>query len=124
MSIPTTMKFRVRGKSVELKNREGSSPSIPKKKPILIPHSFFTLILFFYQLFSSNKIQYLSNFIHSVLSQKDSNRNPPPIFFQFQSNFLCFSLYRYDTCTNEHICSRNLPYLIIHLKNHSSYHYL
>lgn len=26
------MKFRVRGKSVDFKNREGSSPSIPKKR--------------------------------------------------------------------------------------------
>lgn len=34
ISIPTTMKFRVRGKSVDFKNREGSSPSIPKKKTI------------------------------------------------------------------------------------------
>ena len=31
MSIPATMKFIVRGKSVDFKNREGSSPSIPKK---------------------------------------------------------------------------------------------
>ncbi len=32
MSIPATMKFIVRGKSVDFKNREGSSPSIPKMK--------------------------------------------------------------------------------------------
>ena len=32
MSIPATMKFIVRGKSVDFKNREGSSPSIPNKK--------------------------------------------------------------------------------------------
>lgn len=31
MSLPTTMKFIVRGKSVDFRNREGSSPSIPKK---------------------------------------------------------------------------------------------
>lgn len=31
MSIPTTMKFIVRGKSVDFLNHEGSSPSIPKK---------------------------------------------------------------------------------------------
>lgn len=30
MSIPTTIQFIVRGKSVDFKNREGSSPSIPK----------------------------------------------------------------------------------------------
>ncbi len=30
MSIPTSMKFLVRGKSVDFRNREGSSPSIPK----------------------------------------------------------------------------------------------
>lgn len=36
MSMLTTMKFLVRGKSVDLKNREGSSPSIPKK-PICPP---------------------------------------------------------------------------------------
>lgn len=46
MSIPTTMKFIVRGKSVEFFNREGSSPSIPNKKPILLPRSLFLLILF------------------------------------------------------------------------------
>lgn len=31
MSLLTTMKFIVRGKSVDFRNREGSSPSIPKK---------------------------------------------------------------------------------------------
>jgi len=31
MSIPTTVKFIVRGKSVDFRNREGSSPSIPKR---------------------------------------------------------------------------------------------
>ncbi|KMS96934.1 hypothetical protein BVRB_7g180160 [Beta vulgaris subsp. vulgaris] len=30
MSILTTMKFIVRGRSVDFKNREGSSPSISK----------------------------------------------------------------------------------------------
>lgn len=47
MSIPAKMKFIVRGKSVDFKNREGSSPSIPKKT-IWLPNSFF----FFFILFS------------------------------------------------------------------------
>lgn len=32
MLIPTTMKFIVKGKSVDFRNREGSSPSVPIKK--------------------------------------------------------------------------------------------
>ena len=38
MSILATMKFIVRGKSVDFKNHEGSSPSIPKKT-IWLPNS-------------------------------------------------------------------------------------
>lgn len=94
MSIPTTMKFIVRGKSVEFFNREGSSPSIPNKKPILLPRSLFLLILFihfysffFHQWLSLNKMKYLSHFIHSVLLQMDPNINPR-IFFK--SNLICF----------------------------------
>lgn len=47
MSIPATMKFLVRGKSVDFKNREGSSPSIPKSlvdSPTFYPILFFILI--------------------------------------------------------------------------------
>jgi len=40
------MKFIVRGKSVDFKNREGSSPSIPKKPiQLLIILSFFSLVV-------------------------------------------------------------------------------
>lgn len=49
MSIPATMKFIVRGKSVDFKNREGSSPSIPKRpfgSLILYRILFFLFILF------------------------------------------------------------------------------
>lgn len=52
MSIPTTMKFIVRGKSVDFRNREGSSPSIPNKKLILLPKylsSFFSSAIQFKQ---------------------------------------------------------------------------
>ena len=42
MSIPTTMKFKVRGKSVDLINHEGSSPSIPKR-PVSLSN-FFSII--------------------------------------------------------------------------------
>lgn len=59
MSIPTTMKFIVRGKSVEFFNREGSSPSIPNKKPILLPRSLFLLILFIH--FFSSVTQFKQN---------------------------------------------------------------
>lgn len=46
MSIPTSMKFLVRGKSVDFRNREGSSPSIPKSPfNSLI---FYPISLFFY----------------------------------------------------------------------------
>jgi hypothetical protein len=47
MSILTTMKFLVRGKSVDFISREGSSPSIPTQTLFLFPdHSsyFFSFI--------------------------------------------------------------------------------
>lgn len=43
MSILTRMKFIVRGKSVDFKNREGSSPSIPKIFFYFPSKSFFSL---------------------------------------------------------------------------------
>lgn len=41
------MKVIVRGKSVDLQNREGSSPSIPNPQPPLTPYLFFSYPLFF-----------------------------------------------------------------------------
>ncbi|KAJ6952210.1 hypothetical protein NC653_041379 [Populus alba x Populus x berolinensis] len=38
MSISTTKKFIVKGKSVDFINREGSSLSIPKKGPARLPN--------------------------------------------------------------------------------------
>ncbi|KAJ6850050.1 hypothetical protein M6B38_266440 [Iris pallida] len=60
MSIPTTIKFIVKGKSVDFRNREGSSPSIPKKKSILFSNYLFS---FFSSssINGSNKIQYLTH---------------------------------------------------------------
>ncbi|KAJ6952197.1 hypothetical protein NC653_041372 [Populus alba x Populus x berolinensis] len=47
MSISTTKKFIVKGKSVDFINHEGSSPSIPKKGPARLPnclsYSLFSL---------------------------------------------------------------------------------
>lgn len=63
MSIPTSMKFLVRGKSVDFRNREGSSPSIPKSpfnSLIFYPISLFLIkiqkVFFFYlvDIYSSN----------------------------------------------------------------------
>ena len=57
MSISTTMKFIVKGKSVDFINREGSSPSIPNKNkfyfltfsaPLVVQNSLhFTFTLLF-----------------------------------------------------------------------------
>ena len=47
ISIRATMKFRVKGKSVDFRNREGSSPSIPTpKKAYWLPNHFSYLLLF------------------------------------------------------------------------------
>ena len=65
MSIPTKMKFIVRGKSVDFKNREGSSPSIPKKSLFdsknLYPIPFFV---------SGSKFLYLSDSLTNVFGRK------------------------------------------------------
>lgn len=64
MSIPATMKFIVRGKSVDFKNREGSSPSIPKRTtwllnslsyPFLVSGSKLLLFLIHYSLYNERK---------------------------------------------------------------------
>ena len=65
MSILTTIKFIVRGKSVDFKNREGSSPSIPKK-PILTP-KIVTLSPFFV---SGSKFPYPSDSLTNVFWRK------------------------------------------------------
>lgn len=78
MSILATMKFIVRGKSVDFKNREGSSPSIPKKTiglPNSLSYPFFV---------SGSKL--LIFLIHYSL---DNERK--------------ITCDIYDTCTNEHL---------------------
>ena len=57
------MKFIVRGKSVDFKNREGSSPSIPKKPIRLLNYLFF-----FFFVSSSKFVIFL---IHTTLLQMD-----------------------------------------------------
>lgn len=89
MSISTTRKFIVRGKSVDFRNREGSSPSIPKKGPL---DSLIIFILFFLFVNGSNLIIFL---IHSILSQT----YPGWIYFYKSCN-------RYDTHTNEHLWAK------------------
>lgn len=59
MSIPTTMKFIVKGKSVDFRNREGSSPSIPNKKSILLPNYLYSFFfIFIHQWFKQNSISF------------------------------------------------------------------
>ena len=72
MSILTTMQFMVRGKSVDFRNREGSSPSIPKQKPILLLNfssRFFDFIR------SSVQTKFTIFPIHPTFSQKNPNQN-------------------------------------------------
>lgn len=96
--MPTTMPFLVRGKSVDFRNREGSSPSIPPKRPRWLPKHF---CLFFRQRF---QIRYLS---HSL----DSFTNG----FEQKSFSLTLPHSEKDyICTNEHIWTRNPHYGIIH----------
>ena len=62
------MKFIVRGKSVDFRNREGSSPSIPnKKRPILPPNHLSSFFV------SGSKLAMF--LIHSTLSQMGLTRN-------------------------------------------------
>ncbi|KAJ6843213.1 hypothetical protein M6B38_300805 [Iris pallida] len=70
MSIPTTIKFIVKGKSVDFRNREGSSPSIPKKSLFY----FLTIYFLFFHLHPS-MVQTKFNIllINSIHSQKDPN---------------------------------------------------
>lgn len=89
MSIPATMKFLVRGKSVDFKNREGSSPSIPKS---LVDSPTFYPILFFILIGGSKFLIFL---IHSILLQMDLSGN---------GFFLSHALWWiFDTRTNDHL---------------------
>ena len=93
ISIQTTMKFIVRGKSVDFINREGSSPSIPTKRPVLLPNCFFILLLFF--LFrSARKLAIF--LIHYIISQKDRSRKASLV-----------SQVLWYICTTETLWSRN-----------------
>lgn len=76
MSIPATMKFIVIGKSVDFRNREGSSPSIPKKpflRILLSNYLFYPFILIYPFFVSSSK--FLIFPIHSTLLQTDLSGN-------------------------------------------------
>lgn len=91
MSIPTTMKFIVRGKSVDFINREGSSPSIPNKKkkgPVLFPNSFFFVS-------DSNLVMFL---IHSIVLQIPNGSAQKS--FSLTTSLVICDIY---ICTNEHL---------------------
>ena len=63
MSVLTTRKLEVRGKSVDFRNREGSSPSIPKK--VLFDYQ---IIYILFSLFV-NRFQFLIFLIQRILFQ-------------------------------------------------------
>ena len=92
------MKFIVKGKSVDFRSREGSSPSIPNKKPILLPNYFIFYILYYpiFFVIGSNKIHYVSHSFYSFTNG-----------YEQQFLYLIPSLWtRYDTRTNGHIWAR------------------
>lgn len=84
------MKFIVRGKSVDFKNREGSSPSIPNKKPILLPK------------YLSSSVQFKQNSLSFSFTLLFHKRIRTKILGSYPN------LDR--TCTNEHIWAKNLYY--------------
>lgn len=101
MSISTTRKLIVRGKSVDFWNREGSSPSIPKTKKGLVRLPNFLL----YSLFSLRVHNSLSFFSHPF----DSFTNISGLFFFYFHK----SCDRYKTHTNKHFWAKqkieNIP---------------
>ena len=65
------MKFIVRGKSVDFRNREGSSPSIPKKTiwlPNSLSYPFFFFILFSLAVQNSLSFSFTTLYTMSVKS--------------------------------------------------------
>lgn len=112
ISIPTTMKFIVRGKSVDFKNREGSSPSIPNpKKPVCY------LFILSYPLFFVSGSKFFMFLIH-------------PILFHFTSvseqNFFLLSQVLYVYCDiwytyKSTSLSKEYPFewFIIHIITHT-----
>lgn len=93
MSIPTTMKFIVRGKSVDFKNREGSSPSIPKKA-YLTP-KLFTL---------SFRYRFKIRFRYGYHSLYSFTKGSAHFFFSLIASLV---VYIYDTRTNKYLYARN-----------------
>ena len=92
ISILATMKFIVRGKSVDFRNREGSSPSIPTpKKAHWLPNHFSYPLLFF------------------VSGSKFGRFLIYPTLFHFQKDLgiIFFSYHKscgiYDRRRNEHL---------------------
>ena len=84
------MKFIVRGKSVDFKNREGSSPSIPNKRFDPLSTYFSNFFIFS----GSTLVMFLS---HSTLSQMD--RIVGEKFLSYHKSFdLDINIY-----TNQHL---------------------
>jgi hypothetical protein len=73
MSILTTIPFIVRGKSVDFRNREGSSPSIPNPNPFDLITSFSHFVV--------DGWKFLTFLVHSTLWQRTGpNRNACILF--------------------------------------------
>jgi len=94
MSIPTKMKFLVRGKSVDFQNREGSSPSIPKTRKG--PVGFFNYLSFQ----KHCTIRYVSHSFSSFTSVSERK-------FDFLSQHLWYILYMIHVQTN--ILAQGIP---------------
>ena len=93
ISIPATMKFIVRGKSVDFRNREGSSPSIPKKGPFGSLTIYPTL-----SFWSWFKIRYVS---HSSYSFTLTNVSEPNFFLLSQVVWYIWYTYNWTPLSKE-----------------------
>lgn len=103
MSISTTRKFIVRGKSVDFKNREGSSPSIPR--PLQLPN-FLSYALF--SLMVQNSLSF------SLI------RFYPGLYFSF---FTSLVIYMIDIQMNifEQNKKKEFPFEVGMIKNQNNY---
>ena len=114
ISIPTTMKFIVRGKSVDFKNREGSSPSIPNPQK-----SVCYLFILSYPLLFVSGSKFLIFLVHPILFHFTSvSEQNFVLLSQVLWYIVIYIWYRYKSTS---ILEQGIPIWMIHNPYHYSY---
>ena len=110
MSILATIKFIVIGKSVDFKNHEGSSPSIPKKT-VWLPNSLlYPFDLSCFSLAVQNSLSFPFTTLYTII-QKDLSRKA--VLLSHHTGYIWY-MYKWTSLSKESPCEWFTIEIFIH----------